>query len=79
MIPEGAPVLAQGICAHEGLDLSGREGTFIMLSVGRDLRQVPAMVTTADSEARREGKDLMIMVCSDDCARALDASLREEA
>jgi len=78
-IPDGAPAFAQGIRAREDADLARLGGSFIMLSVGRGQRQVPAMVTTSDSQARLEGKDLLIMVCSEACAEALDAGLREDA
>ncbi len=39
---------------------------------------MPMMVTSADSEAKREGKDFMFMVCSEECAEDAKAALEED-
>jgi hypothetical protein len=77
-IPDAAPVLGQGIKVREGIDLSPLEGSFVMLSVGGKTRTVPALVTASDSQAKEDGKDLMVMVCSDKCAKELDQALQED-
>ena len=48
---------------------------FHVLSLRRD---VPAVVAGADSEAKKDGKDLIFPNCSMACAKALEATLVHE-
>lgn len=41
-------------------------------------RDVIALVPPEDSDARRDGHDLLFMVCSETCAAALRAAMEEE-
>ena len=41
-------------------------------------KTIPAIVTTGDSQAKREGHDLLFMCCSRECARLLKDALQEE-
>lgn len=53
-------------------------GSIQPLLLGRTGKTVPMIVVTDDSPAKREGKDAMFQLCSEDCAQALQAALREE-
>lgn len=48
---------------------------FHLLTTDRD---IPAVVAGADSQARKDGKDLIFPNCSMACAKALDATIRQE-
>ena len=41
-------------------------------------KTIPAIVTTGESQAKREGNDLLFMCCSRECARLLKHALQEE-
>jgi hypothetical protein len=41
-------------------------------------RSVIACGVMPDSQARKEGKDLLVMVCSEECQKALSAAMYEE-
>jgi len=68
-IPDDTPVFAFGAKSRPGVDLSEYEGRAIEITIVARRKSVPMMVTSADSEAKREGKDFMFMVCSEECAR----------
>ena len=36
------------------------------------------MVTSEDSEAKRDGNDVMFLVCSEECGKEMKAALEEE-
>ncbi|HEY7157054.1 MAG TPA: hypothetical protein VH575_24000, partial [Gemmataceae bacterium] len=61
-----------------GIDLSGKEGQVIELSLLRAGRIVLAAVAGRDSQARREGKELLFMCCSARCALDMTAALQGE-
>lgn len=53
-------------------------GTIQPLFLGLAGKTVAMMVVTDDSPAKRDGKDAMFQLCSEDCAKALQTALREE-
>jgi hypothetical protein len=61
-----------------GIDLSGKEGQVIELSLLRAGRTVLAAVAGRDSQARREGKELLFLCCSVRCAQDMTAALQNE-
>jgi len=77
-IAEGHEVLGLGAKAVPGVDLQRHQGRVMRLDLVTANRSVLAMVTGADSSARREGHDLYFMMCSDGCGAALRAALAEE-
>ncbi len=77
-IPDDTPVFAFGAKARQGVDLSEYEGRAIEITIVARSKRVPMMVTSADSEAKREGKDFMFMVCSEECAKEAKAALEED-
>lgn len=54
---------------------AGRIIDFHLISTGRD---VPAVVVAEDSEAKKDGKDLMFPACTMACVKALEAVLHQE-
>lgn len=54
---------------------AGQTVQFHLLATNRD---IPAIISNADSEAKREGKDLLFPACSMSCGKALEAALHED-
>jgi hypothetical protein len=77
-IPEDTPVFGMGGRKRGGADLSGFEGAGVRISLVTQDRAVNAIVPAADSQARRDGRDFMFMVCSEQCAAELKSVLQEE-
>ncbi|MEW6419325.1 MAG: hypothetical protein AB1480_14635 [Nitrospirota bacterium] len=77
-IPENSEVFGLGAKIRHGFDIKDKEGKIIQLSLVLTNKTVPAIVTTSDSEAKREGYDLMFMTCSQRCAKSLKKTLQKE-
>jgi len=76
-IPDDTPVLSQMLKAPEGVDLSDSEGEFLLLPVGGDERPVAAYVVPSDSDAKKDGYDYAIILCSEKCGKELREALTE--
>lgn len=77
-IPKETEVFSLSAKLRPGVDLKRNEGTVIPLTLEAADRIVLAIVPTADSAAKKEGKDILFMVCSDDCGNALRKALEKE-
>jgi hypothetical protein len=77
-IPNNAEVFGLGVKVRQEIDLKGQEGTIISLFLDLTKRTVPAIVATSDSEAKRDGKDLLFMTCSQSCAESLKDAFQKE-
>ncbi len=55
--------------------LEGREGMFIPLPLALASKTVHAVVVTEDSEAKKDGWEIIFMTCSLSCAKSLKAAL----
>ncbi|NIO05998.1 MAG: hypothetical protein GTN74_15780 [Proteobacteria bacterium] len=64
--------------ARPGVDLSEYEGKAIEITIVTISKRVPMIVTSADSEAKRKGKDSMFMVCSEECSKDAKAAPEED-
>lgn len=64
--------------ARPGVDLSGEQGQVIELRLLLPGRVVLAAVAGKDSQAKRDGKDLLFMCCSARCAQDMTAILQGE-
>ncbi len=60
------------------VDLSEYESHCIQLDLVSEEKPVYMMVTAQDSEAKREGKDCMFLVCSEACGKKLKDVLEKE-
>lgn len=78
-IPEEDEVFAVGATLRGGIEFEvGRNGGGFLLPVAIGQKMVPAIITACDSEARRQGNDLMFMTCSEICACSLRDALCEQ-
>lgn len=77
-IPEDAEVLAVGARARPEFVSEQLEGQFVDIFLVRRNRTVSAVVVTDDSPAKKEGKDMVFLVCSESCAEALRQSVDRE-
>ena len=71
-------VFAIGVKARKGMKLKKYEGTILSLGLTHEERSIPAIVVRHGSEAKKEGLDLLIMVCSEKCGELLKKALRKE-
>jgi hypothetical protein len=78
LIGEDSPVFGIGGKTLPGIDLSQFEGGAMRMGLLTLDRDVVVIVPSADSDAKREGKDVLFMTCSERCGRELKAVLREE-
>ena len=77
-LPDNTPVFGFGGKKRPGVDLSQYEGHAIRITLATQPRSVTAMVTTADSNAKRDGKDFMFLVCSEECASEMKSVMEQE-
>jgi hypothetical protein len=77
-IGEDQPVFGIGGKALPGIDLSLVQGKVIEIDLETAAKHVLAAVPAFDSDAKKEGNDLMFMVCSEACGRQLQAAVAGE-
>jgi hypothetical protein len=77
-IGEDQPVFGIGGKAVPGIDLSLVQGKVIELALEAAGKHVLAAVSAFDSDAKKEGNDLMFMVCSETCGRQLQTAVASE-
>jgi hypothetical protein len=77
-IGEDSPVFAIGGKTRPGVDLSQFEGAAMRMRLLTLDRDVVVIVPSRDSDAKRDGKDVLFMTCSERCGRELKAVLKEE-
>ncbi len=77
IIGEDEPVYALGVSCRPGVDVTELRGTFIPFPLLSG-KTIPAMVSTEDSEAKRDGWDFIFMACSRECAQELRLDLEIE-
>jgi len=77
-IHEDSKVFALGVKTYKGVDFKEHEGKIIQLFLAASDKNVPAIVVTSDSKAKRQGKDLVFALCSRECGDSLKNALKEE-
>lgn len=77
-IADNEPLSAVNIKFTKGMDFSEHEGEIIPVYLQSLDRNVPMVVTTADSEAKKAGTDGMFAVCSSACGVKLQAALAKD-
>ena len=55
-----------------------QEGQIVQFHLYTMDRDVPAIISTADSQAKRDGTDLLFPTCSMSCGKALAKALRDD-
>jgi hypothetical protein len=69
---------AVGAKASGAMDLQALEDTVVDLFLTRPNRNIKGVVVTNDSPAKREGKDLIFVTCSESCSEALKQAVDRE-
>ena len=77
-IDDDTELFGIGAKARPDIDIAELEGKVIDIFLTRRDRNVQALVVTNDSPAKREGKDLLFVVCSESCAEALRQGVGKE-
>jgi hypothetical protein len=76
-IGEDVPCIGISMKFRDPSDYQRQKGKIIQFELATG-RVVLAGCVKPDSPARREGKDVIFMVCSDQCGNELMAAMREE-
>ena len=71
-------VLSLNIKAGDGSKFIDFAGQFITITLAAENKDVHAFVTTEDSQARKDGFDLLFILCSEECRGNLKTALKEE-
>ena len=71
-------MFAIGGKTRPGVDLSQFEGAAMRMRLLTLDRDVVVIVPSRDSDAKRDGKDVLFMTCSERCGRELKAVLKKE-
>jgi len=69
---------AVGAKASAEMDLQALEGKPVDFFLARRDRNVRGIVVTNDSPAKREGKDIVFVTCSESCSEALKQAVDRE-
>lgn len=77
-IPEGTEVFGLGAKVKKGVNIKGKEGKIIPLQLITKNKEVLAIVVTKDSQAKKDGYDLMFMTCGQKCGKSLKTALNAE-
>jgi len=77
-IPEDTELFGIGARARDDIDITELRGKVIDIYLAQKNRNVQALVVTEDSPAKREGKDLLFVTCSESCSEALRQAVGNE-
>ena len=77
-IDNGSEIFALGCKKNPEIDISKYEGKIMPVAIAPLNKTIWALVPTEDSDARREGKDLMFVLCSQECGNQLKETLQQE-
>ena len=75
-IEQDSEIFSLGAKTKPGVELE--EGSVIELNLMGASRGVSAVVPMDDSEAKREGNDMLFVICSEGCGAALKEELQAE-
>ncbi len=77
-IPKGSEIFSLGAKVKANIDLRKQSGQVMQILLARSEKTVCAIVPTNDSQAKKEGNDVLFAICSRDCGHALKKALQEE-
>lgn len=77
-IGENQELFALGCKKRPAVDISKYEGGIMPVTIVTIEKTIWAVVPSSDSNARKEGKDFMFTLCSEECGWALKEALEEE-
>jgi hypothetical protein len=71
-------VFGAGVKFRPGVDLSQYAGHCINITLVSDERPIYMLVTLVGSEAKQDGNDGMLLLCSEECGNELKSVLDKE-
>ena len=77
-ILEDTELFSIGTKKLPGIDLSEHEGKSIPLHLSLAGKWVDGFVASKNSPAKQEGYDIIFVICSESCGRALKEALQKE-
>jgi hypothetical protein len=77
-ISEAKEVFGIGAKLRPGIDSGAQEGTITSFFLAEANKNVPAIVTPTDSEAKKEGYDFIFMFCTQECGKSLKEAIQKE-
>ncbi|NLX20538.1 MAG: hypothetical protein GXY55_02555 [Phycisphaerae bacterium] len=77
-IPDDHEVYGLSGKAAKGMDLTEWEGSIMPLELVSKEESIPVIVTAANSQAKKDGKDFIFMLCSEECGAMLKTALEGE-
>jgi predicted nucleic acid-binding Zn ribbon protein len=77
-IPPDTEVWGGGAKVRSEIDLKNQEGQVIEIYLARARRPLLVAVAGSDSEAKRQGYDVVFQTCSEECGKALMSALQNE-
>ncbi len=77
-IGENQEMFALGCKKRPVVDISKYEGGVVPVTIVTIEKTIWAVVPSSDSDARKDGKDFMFMLCSEECGWALKEALKKE-
>lgn len=73
-IPKDSEIFSIGAKARPGVDLE-KEGNVLELTLDAT-RKALAIIPTQESQAKKEGWDLLFAICSEECAKTLKETVQ---
>jgi hypothetical protein len=67
-----------GAAVKATVDLTQHEGGFLPIFLSKTSRSIVAIVPTHTSQAKRDGNDLLFVLCSQACGLKLKEKLKQE-
>jgi hypothetical protein len=77
-IPDDVEVFGVDGKLRPGVDLSAFEGAGVRIALASCNKNLIAIVPAADSDARRVGKEILFMTCSEACGFALKSAVQQD-
>jgi hypothetical protein len=77
-MPAGLPVFAIGGKRRDGVDFPEPSGQWIEFALNSEQRRLPALLPAANSQAAREGYDVMFIACTAQCGNEMKLALEKE-
>ncbi len=77
-ISDDSSLLGLNVKLADGVDFTESEGEIIQVFLESRHTSVPMIVTTSDSEAKKEGIDGVFTLCNDTCAEKMKQTLAHE-
>lgn len=71
-------VFGMGVKLRPNVDFSEHEGNAMHIKLTCVEKTICVIVTTDGSDAKKDGNDLMVMMCSEQCAQDLKKALNED-